>query len=1441
MWGPLSLAMVSSLTDCLHVQLYRDSRDRCRGGPTKASLSLESFLGTESGFTLDKESNTLALVCSEVTVVLAFDSRELLMQWQVKVRANLPEEQQFLVQVSHAPPKSKLPCGPARLHLQDHSFCLVNGVPPRLLGTWPLKELRRFGPVEGKFCFEGGSLCGKGEGLHVLLTNQCEELAHAMDLASKGKLLGKRKTLTRKNSMLESSTRAPLHKRCHGTDSSASGTSSVTGSDGGDACSCRPLLSSAGSECCSTCDECSERGDDLMSVYAAGSTKASSCRIHYRWPSCLSRWGQSSTTTTSDVDSVDTVSVILSDFQGSQSATMSKTNGHGQSLSCLCDTQGTWPFNQCTKCGRQFYSRGSIQSCKGSKPSSSPIEKTEDTSGFSPQWTMDSLIGSSTNGPLVGKKESAYQRMNPPPSDRASLCSRASQNSSHSSASSGSEYSVPKNFADSLYDKPKNMHVNGFANGKSPDLRRNGCNNDHLCPCHEPIQDFSGFQDRIPGKNPECACWSKLSMIGDADARLTTGRKSASANPSPSSSPKKSRYNGSSLQRSVDCECACDKGNYATPKSAIASVKDVTTTPPSQMNGCKNGKFPGPSSAAEDYDVPKKFTDLLSNCDMTQKNPSIKTMSNGPSSCSCMNACKMVPNMEFFKMVSKHSYASQNSSLRDHLQMCACQRVMLWAGNLVPCLGPQAATQETGWQCTKSFNNPRTWCSSQMSAVCSEPHRTAEAVMTNGKVKHVLRSESSVDHADTRSQSMRHPFRPRASTVSYPLTMDHSDSSQQETFNYANIDFSTNQESEKVLKVSDDSSTLNYANIEFAETLPLYENSNLVLSRLEPEDKMAIPPCQSKPPLPPRAQLNVSKVMSSDSKENGGDKCQCKQQPPSSVNRSPKKSALRQLNGSAYEMMNYEKISRQSEEDYLLMQPLCMQEDNTSPSKKINTNRSDCPSQIQPHSEQNCDLKEDITNAQSVLPLRPFMPYSYPISENINSSLPEGISGSSMSRKNQLINEDLQIRAMRSNSLSELKKKVLMRKRSSSVDGKNNGYLSKDSGTESVPASPVSSPRPSNIQRKNSLFSKLNLRSKEKSSSTNEIALPPLPSSRSPVSNFSKSLHRSADCLKLASEEFGNSDDDLNSDSSDFVLQKDSCHLSSPMKRSRSVPCKAGGIPTSNTSVSSPVRTSETILELNDLNKEESVPDSLDSNQEPVQRKYSLDSHDRSKQRTSKRVGSNCDNVYRQERLDESDTVMEMQGVLRRQIPTERGQVCRSNTSSCSSSDISDYMESLSFISRSSSSSSASTSSADYMRSEELYLLRTTPRAPPKPPAIAIPSPRTDLLLAPKNNRLVYNSDDASSIDTATSSSGSYQDSTTRYRPIDDTRACSTRDSRSSTSSTSSLSTSPGVTDYSSSSSSSPPCQKNLMTTPRLAKRREESAPRTTQCSCAEVAEKSAS
>lgn len=52
---------------------------------------------------------------------------------------------------------------------------------------------RRYGVVEGRFCFEGGSHCGKGEGLHVLITDHAKDVARDFDLASQGRLSPRRR------------------------------------------------------------------------------------------------------------------------------------------------------------------------------------------------------------------------------------------------------------------------------------------------------------------------------------------------------------------------------------------------------------------------------------------------------------------------------------------------------------------------------------------------------------------------------------------------------------------------------------------------------------------------------------------------------------------------------------------------------------------------------------------------------------------------------------------------------------------------------------------------------------------------------------------------------------------------------------------------------------------------------------------------------------------------------------------------------------------------------------------------------------------------------------------------------------------------------------------------------------------------------------------------
>ncbi len=130
------------LADCVHLQFYKNSAERYKNGPTKASLSLQHFLGIETGFTFDKESNTIAILCEDIIVIMAFDTREVLMQWQVKIASNLGDDIQYLVLVASATTKSKIAPGPARLHIQNQRFCITTGIPPRLSGIWHFNHLR---------------------------------------------------------------------------------------------------------------------------------------------------------------------------------------------------------------------------------------------------------------------------------------------------------------------------------------------------------------------------------------------------------------------------------------------------------------------------------------------------------------------------------------------------------------------------------------------------------------------------------------------------------------------------------------------------------------------------------------------------------------------------------------------------------------------------------------------------------------------------------------------------------------------------------------------------------------------------------------------------------------------------------------------------------------------------------------------------------------------------------------------------------------------------------------------------------------------------------------------------------------------------------------------------------------------------------------------------
>ena len=71
--------------------LYKDVRDSVKGANPKSSFPLDGFYGLESGICYDKETSVLAIICHKHIVLFAFDSRETLIQFEIKIRRSLGE------------------------------------------------------------------------------------------------------------------------------------------------------------------------------------------------------------------------------------------------------------------------------------------------------------------------------------------------------------------------------------------------------------------------------------------------------------------------------------------------------------------------------------------------------------------------------------------------------------------------------------------------------------------------------------------------------------------------------------------------------------------------------------------------------------------------------------------------------------------------------------------------------------------------------------------------------------------------------------------------------------------------------------------------------------------------------------------------------------------------------------------------------------------------------------------------------------------------------------------------------------------------------------------------------------------------------------------------------------------------------------------------------
>nr|XP_042898116.1 uncharacterized protein LOC107445240 [Parasteatoda tepidariorum] len=1226
------------MSDCLHLQLYRDSKDRCKNGPTKASLSLEGFLGMETGFTLDKESNTMALICTEVVVVLAFDSRELLIQWQVKVRANLVEEHQFLVQIAHVPVKSKLASGPARLHLLDYMFCLTAGVPPKLLGIWPLRELRRFGVVDGKFCFEGGSRCGKGEGLHVLLTNQAKDLVQAFDMASRGRLPGKRKVSVRKNtSGVDGSSHSSLgNKPCSGME--ASDNDKINSETCSSESSTKPLLSSS--------SDGSDPGKGIRP-----------CHFHYRWPSCI----VPCRTARGDLVGED----------GSKTIARSTVGSHGRAS----DGQMLWAVGHCQGCGVHYCRRNAATQ---DKENTAPAGEGEPT-GFTPQWTMDLGIVSPSKDETqanVQTRSCTRNRTKASPHDRSSLCSQSSQssgtstgsNTSSSSSSSMSEYSVPKNCLEAFYDRPKNIHHQNSSGSNFPYNRLSLTEDkDRLGPIREggpctcwkqqKSTDQTSHELLLFGGGLLCSCWGKPNV----DVDMPSVSSSGSSNASPSTSPKKQMP---LMSVPILLPCTCGKIannpylNYAVPRSGapVKSVKDENTEKTSKAAS---------SESSESQEA--KIINKMDNANA----PTDEKESNG-------NLVGSTP-------TGKPPKSSMSSSFYQQPLICSCQKLLLCPGSLLPQVTP-----------TENSSNRKTLSRNSSEYGTVKPVSSSDTDSSKRRIPtHNLNCRcrqppvvSTPDCCCGKISGLGMPF-----FNTFASRMGRKDNA-----NHIYVNLKYLQETATAALTSQGvpgKLIPYYANLHFLQTLSLYENAdvldvrpNQVLNNIFPDGA-----------IPEDSEGSVS-----------------------TVPKRPKKKIETPSSNGVYEMMSFNQTefpTSTSGDNYLLMQPGTLEgkgdlaTTDTITSSQSSSSSSTLASTSCASGSEGAPEGEASLASESMLPLRPFMPVLLPFHDHTcdmkehtecDDSCKSGTDGRKCEGDHP-----------RSNSLGDIKVSILRQVRSSSTDGRQEGACSDDLGSCHHAVCGTASPK--STPRKHPILSKLTLRSKEKSFSTDEIT-PPSSAPSSPDSLFLESIqkypfHRSADCLQL-NEEYRLSEEDLSQDPEVIMSQSMDKSYStrggtSSIKRSSSVPCKSNPN-NQQTSASSADSGISTHLPTT-IGGQGAVFSHFIAYHGSLPRRHSGNAASRHPV-PEKKISTNMGSKLQQEQkpaLDQSKMILISECKQCHQFLTSPEGVlvldAKSMTSS-SSSDMSDYIESLSLCSRSSSGSGSSGCGGvgvnDYPRNEDV-------------------------------------------------------------------------------------------------------------------------------------------
>ncbi|XP_067285024.1 protein Dok-7 isoform X5 [Pseudorasbora parva] len=174
----LVLRKPSPVADCLVLYVYKE-----RSGKDRSSVTLEHICGLEACVSADGVPFILSILCLSQTAVLGFDSREALQSWDLRLRYCLGEVHSFSVSVL---PGTKLESGAATLHLCNNVLVIAKDLPAVIIGHWNLLDLRRYGPVNNGFVFEGGTRCGYWAGVFFLSCAEGEQISFLFDCIVRG-------------------------------------------------------------------------------------------------------------------------------------------------------------------------------------------------------------------------------------------------------------------------------------------------------------------------------------------------------------------------------------------------------------------------------------------------------------------------------------------------------------------------------------------------------------------------------------------------------------------------------------------------------------------------------------------------------------------------------------------------------------------------------------------------------------------------------------------------------------------------------------------------------------------------------------------------------------------------------------------------------------------------------------------------------------------------------------------------------------------------------------------------------------------------------------------------------------------------------------------------------------------------------------------------------